>query len=452
MGRVLGQLCLIVAVLPVTICGAEAAISERLIMPYACHPSGAIVRLTPDVERDYRIYGPRREMTVSACQSGTSCQPMIAHNFRIKCGDKIVAWDLVAAAARRNGAPMPQNMPVGFAPVAPIGGRIIFPAEKTAQPIEPDVDVTMLAAHDVEGIGDRSLVQASAWDTVVRAGELAGVRVTEGAARFGAMLALVLGIILAATIVAGAGMRPAPFRKARAGGLSSGRLAAESLIEIVAMCVATIKQNGARWIFVPAEIFGQGRAERQGTAERKSAWSAANEAYKRSGPSGQTSRQTSGPVPPPGVDVVLTMLERTETLVAESVAAPSLRGVLQGELHRLHQRLVAIETAAPPLEPGRLSAAIRSMTTELDRIARIAVSAASEREAIDVPKSPLEAYEVLGVNPDVNPTVIKKLVDALRVSWHPDHARNDADRIRREERIKQINAAWDMINENRAAA
>jgi hypothetical protein len=48
--------------------------------------------------------------------------------------------------------------------------------------------------------------------------------------------------------------------------------------------------------------------------------------------------------------------------------------------------------------------------------------------------------------------VLKKIVDALRMSWHPDHARDAADRVLREDRIRQINIAWDLINTKREAA
>ena len=48
---------------------------------------------------------------------------------------------------------------------------------------------------------------------------------------------------------------------------------------------------------------------------------------------------------------------------------------------------------------------------------------------------------VLGVNAEVSAGVLKKIVDALRMSWHPDHARSEDDRRLREERIRQINIA-----------
>ena len=68
------------------------------------------------------------------------------------------------------------------------------------------------------------------------------------------------------------------------------------------------------------------------------------------------------------------------------------------------------------------------------------------------PRDRHEAYEVLGVNPDVSPKTLKKLVDALRACWHPDLAKDEADRATREERMKRINIAWDIITAKRQEA
>lgn len=64
-----------------------------------------------------------------------------------------------------------------------------------------------------------------------------------------------------------------------------------------------------------------------------------------------------------------------------------------------------------------------------------------------MPRTRAEALEVLGMGiaPEVNEAAIKKIIDGLRLSWHPDHARDPADRAMRELRLKQINAAWDII-------
>jgi hypothetical protein len=71
-----------------------------------------------------------------------------------------------------------------------------------------------------------------------------------------------------------------------------------------------------------------------------------------------------------------------------------------------------------------------------------------------IPQTRDEALQILGmgVSPDANLTAIKKIVDGLRLSWHPDHATGQADRQVRELRLKQINAAWEIIAGKRAEA
>ena len=69
-----------------------------------------------------------------------------------------------------------------------------------------------------------------------------------------------------------------------------------------------------------------------------------------------------------------------------------------------------------------------------------------------MPQSVQEAYQMLGINDDAAPNVAKKLVDALRMSWHPDLAHDASDRLLREDRIKQINIAAEMISDKRRVA
>lgn len=65
----------------------------------------------------------------------------------------------------------------------------------------------------------------------------------------------------------------------------------------------------------------------------------------------------------------------------------------------------------------------------------------------EMPRTRGEAIEVLGmgVMPGASEAAMKKIVDGLRLSWHPDLAEDEADRQLRELRIKQINTAWDII-------
>jgi hypothetical protein len=155
---------------------------------------------------------------------------------------------------------------------------------------------------------------------------------------------------------------------------------------------------------------------------------------------------------------VAALLDQTETVVAGLKAAGPLREVLQSEIANVGDRLESIEkaAAADPLVAARSGPQFRGLVRELERIRRIALSAAASlsrsRGASSLPRTVSEAYDVLGVNPDVSEDVLKRIVDALRMSWHPDLARRDEDRREREDRIRQINAAWELITAKREAA
>jgi hypothetical protein len=71
-----------------------------------------------------------------------------------------------------------------------------------------------------------------------------------------------------------------------------------------------------------------------------------------------------------------------------------------------------------------------------------------------IPRTREEALQVLGmgVTPDASETAIKKIVDGLRLSWHPDYANDPGDLQIRELRLKQINAAWEIVTGKRAQA
>ena len=63
----------------------------------------------------------------------------------------------------------------------------------------------------------------------------------------------------------------------------------------------------------------------------------------------------------------------------------------------------------------------------------------------DLPVTRADALALLGLNADASEAVIRKVVEALRQSWHPDLATGDADRAAREVRIKAINVAAGIL-------
>jgi len=66
----------------------------------------------------------------------------------------------------------------------------------------------------------------------------------------------------------------------------------------------------------------------------------------------------------------------------------------------------------------------------------------------EIPQTREQALQILGmgVTPDIHDAAIKKIIDGLRLSWHPDHAKSAEELQLRELRMKQINAAWDIIS------
>ncbi len=138
--------------------------------------------------------------------------------------------------------------------------------------------------------------------------------------------------------------------------------------------------------------------------------------------------------------------------------APPLREVLEQEIGVIRQRLAIVKAQASdgPEAAHKAAPAFRTLVRDLERVRRISESAAlsfsRERVTGRLPRTRSEAYDVLGVNADVSDQTLKKLVDALRMCWHPDLARDEPDRLLREERIKCINVAWELISGKRAVA
>lgn len=148
--------------------------------------------------------------------------------------------------------------------------------------------------------------------------------------------------------------------------------------------------------------------------------------------------------------------------------ANPLRDVIADELATIDATLRAPDLAAAYAAEDwdTLRRCAVQALTDLERIRRVvqgaretaAVAAPSaaapqpERLGHPVPTTREEALALLGVNAEASEKVIKKIVDAMRQTWHPDLARDDADLRAREDRMKQINIAWDILRPKRQAA
>jgi hypothetical protein len=135
-----------------------------------------------------------------------------------------------------------------------------------------------------------------------------------------------------------------------------------------------------------------------------------------------------------------------------------LRNALARDLQASERRLAVVMAgiSSSRIEPAAWARARRRLeriAQDLDRLQQIAESAVSSmlsvRAQSELPRNKDEAYVALGVTAGVSEPILKKLVEALRISWHPDLARNDEERAAREIRIKEINVAWDLITGKR---
>jgi hypothetical protein len=403
--------------------GASAK-AEDLAMPFACGFENAALEVRPAAEMTYRILGPRDEQPFSWCQPGEAsrCQTMMVHRFMISCGGQKVAWARVAEAARRTGVEMPAGLPPGFAPVGSMSGRFIFPALTSAgRHVPPPVTTQALSADSVIERPDDALpVETATWQTHVSADALP--EAPGNAWRVALALSGALMLLLAASLIA-AGRWRLPQAAALRGAWPSS-FAASAFLKAATGAVT-------RWADALSKMWVSATAE------------PADDALANA------------------IAMVHARLAETELAVATLPPDLLLRDVLSAEVQRVRERIFTVEKDMRRRPAEKTAATVRVLLRELERIQRISHSASVSGRAsdmpqagaeIEMPRSVAEAYRILGINPDAAPAAAKKLIDALRMSWHPDYARDEADRRRREERMKQINAAWDMINGRRAAA
>lgn len=437
---------------------------ERLVMPFECGLEGGEVRLTPSGETSYPIVGPRTEQTVTTCPKGVTagCRTVMVHRFSISCAGKTVPWMEVAAsigsaAANRawiEAGSLNLVMPTRAALDAPAGclnsngadlqRRVVLSGDCLPWPRKATFEHLVLP-EDYAPIGEL------------------GARLMIGAAADEADAALLLTNVSSADtemMVAKADPdavlqpvgRPESFETALEPDLAnddwitvvhSGQDVAQATPHAPAApqpvwtWLAIIGSAGAIMLLLalrygPALLAGASRSAFR-VAHRDLSLANASEA-------------------------VAALLHQTETATRDLKGAGPLREVLMGELGNVRERLTNLDRQAAKgeLPTERSAPQFRALVRELERIRRIVDSAAASlsnsRQTISLPRTASEAYEVLGVNAEVSAGVLKKIVDALRMSWHPDHARDDNDRALRETRIRQINIAWDLINGKREAA
>lgn len=396
-------------------------------MPFACTADASGVHVKADAAISYRIVDRRTEQPFTECGADARCRTLMIHRFTIACAGRNVAWARVAAAAAKEaGVPLPQGLPAGFAPVSTMSGRFVLPAvgrqisasaKVSRQILSPDSVITRAEDDDEASVGG--------WQTEVRAVAMSSVIAPAAgstAMRVAASLAAVMAVLFAASLIAAGRVRMPVFA---AGSIRNLRFQSPfRFADRLAATFEDIRERARNW----------------------QDWDAAS--------SNAVSDETLN-----ALSTAEARLLHVELKVTALDYGRLLRDVLSREVAAVRSRLADLDETLHSVAAPKAASMIRNILRDLERINRIAESAAQDTSAADVrneaaamPQSEAEAYRILGINPDASAIAAKKLVDALRMSWHPDFARDETDRQRREERMKQINAAWDLIKPNYRAA
>ena len=426
---------------------ASAGSAERVVMPFMCDKTGARLTLTPAAPRSFEIAGLHDVRRVPVCLGGQQtgapvCAIIEFHRFDVMCGRKRVAWAEIAAAVGANAPRSHIKGPPGFAPLADAGGRLVVALQETrparltgaalvpviSQPL-PDLATPEPAANaPAAGTAEIGAATAAASSADENVSDRQPSGLSTGLWSLAAIIsALALG-------VAASRRWPDRARQVRAKGAGVALAAIEALERHVPRLGGRLKVITRATAVTAAQSLMRVGTFRLRPLRAISDLQAAN-----------------------AVTAVSQMLAATETRIACLTNAGPLVDVLSQEIIQLQQRLAALTATASESaeQAGKASPAFRNLMRDIERVRRIADSAAvsmgAGRSASRIPVTRSEAFELLGLNPDAPVGTLKKVADGLRMSWHPDHARDSTDLAEREARIKAINAAVDLINGKRAA-
>lgn len=412
------------AVLAGMVCGAPGQLrAEELVIPFACEMRAGEPRLIHSTPTSFPIVGARETHAFSSCRPGqtSGCETIRAHRFSTVCDGQPVSWAAVAASASALGIRSPVNLPAGYAPIAGLRGRFVLPGFGRTTRM-PSVARQFLSPDSVIAeIGDRQHEDALRWVTVVRRSE--EVASANAALKVSTVLVPLLLVLFAGGFALARRNRVQPFD---ARGILEEKADRRSIAVLWSMrrLVERFKDFS---VLLLRRVAGSGaRQSHDGDAFDHLINSLA---------------------------LAKARIAQTEVLVSSLSAGHALRSVLQSELDGLRKRTDDVARRGRILAPERAGAMVRGLTRDLARIARIAQGASEQigsgeenhATASAAPATVFEAYRVLGLNAEAPQTAVKKVVDALRMSWHPDHAQSEPDRLFREQRIKQVNAAWDLL-------
>lgn len=468
-------------------------------MPFTCATLGQQVHVEKAEQRNYPVIGKRQQKTLRICSgsSGKRCRNLQIHKFTFDCAGRPVQW-VDAAAAIMRGQPwkatlirarltlrdwpdglgldrrLPLSLPPGFAPAPPSGLSFSqqdpppsgSPHATRAKDGGPNNATLHSERPRAETQGEKSSPPRPTQVVALRQRD--GDDADASAPRPLSMPSIDPG--WTATAIVNRSAREAWWRHFLPSAVPNALLAFAGIgaLLLSALAVAARPGNGHRLLGCGFAALGRSPAEpdfRAAADERPPP-----NTPERSPGSSDTidpvaelaSALRETPSPPaspadwaPVAEMQATagaLLDLVRQIVADDMPDGAVRDVLVADLSVIASRLEGAELA-DALSAGRADLAQSIYTQAILDLERARTLSRIERErALQVvdqqqraPETVDEACAFLGVNPRAGNAVVKKVVDALRQNWHPDHASDEADRRTREDRIKHINAAWDLI-------
>lgn len=425
-----------------TVAPTVATTPSHVVLPFRCQVAQDRIVLLPGTERMYPVIGAYKSHAYTTCAPGRPdrCRTWTLHRFDLACGGWRVRWlDVVAAKVDRR---------VGRRD----GDRLVLQLEPTWQSIRDGVTAPKVAfpVEFAPAVGFAVRFVGAGSPTVVMDRGARPERIDR-----------------AVVPVSMPGPMSGPTSGPMSGPMptSDGPGAPEQVSGRQTDITTALAMDGWVTTIVPAVVGWSGPSVWRvvGAAGLVGVvWAAFVVVRRRVD---ETAAEAAAMRP--GDDIAATCagliaqavdLHRAARDALPAVPRASVREVLAGDLARVQGVLLSPDLTAAIADGGweRVQPVVTAALADLERIGRIiagVLETAWPEQTPPVPKSgaPVtitEAYELLGVNPQADGKLAKKVVDALRQSWHPDHAMDARDRERREARLKQINAAWDMIRQS----
>jgi len=455
----------LLAVLPPT----PALSDDLLVMPYACSISGGRPLLTPSQNQGHRIIGAREQRSFRACSPANPalCRDWTVHRFDMDCDGVAVPWAAVAAGARPDRASyengrlqirMPPHW--SLAPDDPCASgerwrygrlqrycadrRALSPPAMVAMPpgFAPllGIDAIFVAPSSPRSTGAVAVhapqLPATPFATSVARNEPAQVAAPQPAenepapARPSAALAqpqpaAPMPAALPAPVVPKIINRPAAVTEPQ-----------PTLPPLAAEAGSQVSEARSQVSEAPSQVSEAPSQVSEAPSQVREAQSQVSDAP----------AMTRPPITPTASHYVP---ERTSVAVLAAVLVALtafLLAVLGSRRRRLRRKPAGVAPASPLARGNRkVARAERRASGSAPVWSTVAASSPTWNE--EVPRSRSDALRVLGmgVTADANLAAIKKIVDGLRQTWHPDLARDNSDRELREQRMKQINVAWDIL-------